>query len=446
MELPNKIDCERFVLGVILRDGDVSNIPDLSANDFFEPKHQDVFAAVLELKNKNVSIDELSATHTLKRIRPDLDIKSCALMINEIINDVQSYTKFSQTWVHEIRRSSNLRKIIKHAEDLKNLAAEDYDPEHIIAYSDAQLKTKLSNYKKTKGLTEMQQEDLETFDRSNDKNAVIGKFRWLTKGSSLLLVSQSGVGKSSFALQFMISLSINSPKGFFGIKAQRPLKIVMLQAENDLGDVAEAFQDITGGMVLDFEQKELLKSNLKIFRDTNSVGKEFLSTIKELIIAHNADVILVDPLLSFAGIELTDQQEMTNFLRHGIARVLEETGAILIAVHHTTKPKSSKDKEGQTPADLAYSGAGASELVNYVREVAVLQRCQGEDPIFKFSLTKRRNRAGLKDLNGDFKPEIYVQHARENNKISWTYSDAPIQMEESNSKGSTKQKGTKYDV
>jgi hypothetical protein len=110
--------------------------------------------------------------------------------------------------------------------------------------------------------------------------------------------------------------------------------------------------------------------------------------------------------------------------------VLEETGAVLLAVHHTTKPRSSKDREGQTDADLAYAGAGASELVNYVREVGVLQRAQGSEPIFKFSLTKRRNRAGMKNIDGDFSHEIYVRHARDRNSIRWEYSTAPEQPQE----------------
>jgi hypothetical protein len=105
--------------------------------------------------------------------------------------------------------------------------------------------------------------------------------------------------------------------------------------------------------------------------------------------------------------------------------VLEETGAVLLAVHHTTKPRSSKDREGQTDADLAYSGAGASELVNYVREVGVLQRAQGSEPIFKFSLTKRRNRAGMKNVEGEFSHEIYVRHSRNKNEVKWEYSHNP---------------------
>ena len=96
-------------------------------------------------------------------------------------------------------------------------------------------------------------------------------------------------------------------------------------------------------------------------------------------------------------------------------------------MHHTGKPKAAADKEGQTVADLAYSGLGSSEFTNYFRECAVLFRCQGEEPIYKFGLTKRRGRAGLKDSEGQFKGEIYIRHAAEKGVIRWESSQAPSQ-------------------
>jgi hypothetical protein len=96
-------------------------------------------------------------------------------------------------------------------------------------------------------------------------------------------------------------------------------------------------------------------------------------------------------------------------------------------MHHTGKPKASADKEGQTTADLAYAGLGSSEFTNWFREVAVLFRCQGEEPIYKFGLTKRRGRAGLKDHENQFKGEIYIRHAAEKGVIRWEYSQPPSQ-------------------
>jgi hypothetical protein len=170
---------------------------------------------------------------------------------------------------------------------------------------------------------------------------------------------------------------------------------------------------------------QTLRDNLHIYRLKGVTGPDFLDEMRRLVKLHAADVVVCDPLMAFAGIQVTDQQEVTNFFRQGVDTILSESGAVLVAVHHTTKPRSAKDTAGQTSADLAYSGGGHSEIVNYVREVAVLQRCPGEEPIFKFSLTKRRNRSGMRDDLGDYAGDIYVRHSPTRGVIRWERSSPP---------------------
>ena len=413
LKLPSAIYAERYLLGVVIRDG--LDIKDLSPADFFEPIHQEIAFCINAINETGNHPDELVVLNALRANNSVVQ----AHYVNSLVTETQQ-SRYNQAWADEIKRTAALRAIAINAEKLIQFANDpNADPESLISYSEGQLKSLVKREKKL-GPVQMNIEAMKTFERKEDPNSVIGN-RWLCKGGSLLLVSQSGVGKSSFALQFLVSLCIN--RQFFGIKAKRPLRVVMLQAENDHGDVAEAYQDITAGMNLYASEQQTLDENLFIYRDTNSVGQVFLDQMRALIELHRADVILVDPLLSFAGIEVADQKQMTEFLRHGVAKILEETGCILIAVHHTTKPKSAKDKEGQTPSDLAYSGAGASELVNYVREVGVLVRQPGEEPVFKFSLTKRRGRAGMLDANGNFAGDIIVRHARQQGQIRWEYGE-----------------------
>ena len=420
LKLPSAIYAERYLLGVVIRDG--LDIKDLSPADFFEPIHQEIAYCVKQINEQGNHPDELVVLNALRANNSTVQ----AHYVNSLVTETQQ-SRYNQAWADEIKRTAALRAIAINAEKLIQFANDpNADPESLISYSEGQLKSLVKREKKL-GPVQMNIEAMKTFERKEDPNSVIGN-RWLCKGGSLLLVSQSGVGKSSFALQFLVSLCIN--RQFFGIKAKRPLRVVMLQAENDHGDVAEAYQDITAGMNLYASEQQTLDENLFIYRDTNSVGQVFLDQMRALIELHRADVILVDPLLSFAGIEVADQKQMTEFLRHGVAKILEETGCILIAVHHTTKPKSAKDKEGQTPSDLAYSGAGASELVNYVREVGVLVRQPGDEPVFKFSLTKRRGRAGMLDANGNFAGDIIVRHARQQGQIRWEYGELSAQAPE----------------
>ena len=52
-----------------------------------------------------------------------------------------------------------------------------------------------------------------------------------------LFVGQSGIGKSSLAMQMAVSWALG--KEVFGIKTVKPLKSLLIQAGNDFGDVSE---------------------------------------------------------------------------------------------------------------------------------------------------------------------------------------------------------------
>jgi hypothetical protein len=267
---------------------------------------------------------------------------------------------------------------------------------------------------------------LMSFKRKDDPTCVLGLNRWLCKGGSMLIVGQSGTGKSSLMMQAAVLWCMG--RDFFGIKPTKPLRAVVLQAENDAGDISEALQDVIAGAYLDSDEKATLRDHLAIFRDTVSTGTTFTAALRKLIIDQRADIVFIDPLLSFAGIDVSDQEQASKFLRHDLAPILLETGAVLVAMHHTGKPKAASDKEGHTVADLAYAGLGSSEFTNWFREVAVLFRCQGEEPIYKFGLTKRRGRAGLKDSAGQFKPEINIRHSSDKEVIRWEYAQPQAEV------------------
>ena len=81
--------------------------------------------------------------------------------------------------------------------------------------------------------------ELAEFDAENDPDNILGN-RWLCKGGSCLFVGQSGIGKSSLCMQMSMNWALG--RTTFGIRPERPLKSLIVQAENDRGDVAEMFQ------------------------------------------------------------------------------------------------------------------------------------------------------------------------------------------------------------
>lgn len=70
--------------------------------------------------------------------------------------------------------------------------------------------------------------------------------RFLCRGGGLLLVGPTGVGKSSLSMQAKILWALGRPA--FGIVPARPLKSLLIQAENDDGDLAEMRDGVIKGL------------------------------------------------------------------------------------------------------------------------------------------------------------------------------------------------------
>jgi hypothetical protein len=101
-----------------------------------------------------------------------------------------------------------------------------------------------------------------------------------------------------------------------------------------------------------------------------------------------------------------------------------ETQVVWVFLHHTGKPKNEKDASAGTISDLAYSGLGSSELVNWAREVAVLRRTDKIKPFFELVLTKRGKRAGLTDKDGKATAFMNLRHAE--GRILWEINDENV--------------------
>ena len=411
MTPPNNVPAERHLLGVLLRDA-LPLPSDLKPSDFFEPVHQDIFSAALSLAVDGIPADELTVSQRLREARSPVDAATVSLLVSDA-----GASTYRPEHVDLITDAALLR-------EASNAASNATDPDTLLDHY-ARLADKRKGSKTRHGPQRMDFDALLSFERKDDPTTVLGNHRWLCKGGSLLIVGQSGTGKSSLMMQAAVHWCLG--RDFFGIKPAKPLRAIVLQAENDAGDISEALQDVMAGAYIDATERLQLRDALAIYRDTVSTGTTFTKALRDLVVSHQADIVFVDPLLSFAGIDVSDQEQASKFLRHDLAPILLETGAVLVAMHHTGKPKASADKEGQTTADLAYAGLGSSEFTNWFREVAVLFRCQGEEPIYKFGLTKRRGRAGLKDHENQFKGEIYIRHAAEKGVIRWEYSQPPSQ-------------------
>jgi hypothetical protein len=406
----NNISVERHVLGATIRDN-APFPPQLKPSDFFEPKHQDVAAAILALQVDGKGVDDITVGDYLRSMGSSVGASDIA--------DLTAYSQFSQLRQEHIDMVSDAAFM----REASLIASKATDPDSLLEHY-ARLGDRRKNVSNKASAQSMPIEELMKFNREADPTNVLGN-RWLCRGGSLVMAGQAGTGKSALMMQAAINWTLG--QDFFGIKTANGMKMrtLVIQAENDAGDVAESMQDQINGLYLDEDQKAELKANMFIYRESVATGREFGDVLRKLVVQHQATIAFIDPLMAFVGADISETSEAAKFLRHIIQPILNETGVIIVFMHHTGKPKSSKDKEGQTAADLAYQLFGSSEVTNWAREIACLQRCQGDEPIYRFGLTKRRSRAGMTD---GFKPcsEIYIRHSPKRGEIRWVRSTPPV--------------------
>ena len=420
-----RLEAERIVIGNAFHDAEwlATAIKDAQPDLFLEPRHRIVWRAIRDTTTPGNPADEVAIMALLQQ-EGTLEQVGGYSSIAEFPARLTGPAPFAARHLESFKEDAKKQRVVEAMKRLSGMAhvlnaAEMADEARRIAALAEPDRKPGDN-----GPSRFDFAELLSFDRESDPTTVLGN-RWLCRGGSCLLVAQTGAGKSALTTQAAMTWAIG--RDFFGIRPKRgALRSLVIQSENDLGDVAESVQGTLAGMGIGASTQlaSEIGQRVAFYREAVRTGEDFGKLLRELVIAHQADLVFIDPLLGFAGIDIADQEAASHFLRHILQPVLTETGVVLFSIHHTTKPKPKAEQAGNTANDLSYLGAGSAELANWHRAVMVLQRDQTaegqpDQPHFTLRLAKRGGRAGLKDGNGDFTTTIPLRHAREPGVIRW---------------------------
>jgi len=257
----------------------------------------------------------------------------------------------------------------------------------------------------------------------NDPNELL-KNRFLCRGGGLLLVGPTGIGKSSFSMQAMILWAIGKP--CFGITPARPLKSLLIQAENDDGDLAEFRDGVIAGLELTPAEVALARQHVFVRRESVATGAEFFSkVVGPLLEHHKPDLLWIDPALAYLGGDTNSQAEVGAFLRNMLNPLLQKHQCGGIVVHHTNKPPTGREKPDWKGGEIAYSGSGSAEWANWSRAVLTI-RGIGLHDVFELHAAKRGARLGWRDAEGGKTYSKFIAHAKESGVVCWISGEPPL--------------------
>jgi len=245
---------------------------------------------------------------------------------------------------------------------------------------------------------------------------------FLRRGGGMLFPGPTGVGKSSFALQLMLSWAAG--RECFGFAPTHALTSLLIQAENDNSDLIEMRDGVLAG--LGFSEAERLQAlaAVRVATVDAASGLAFLAgTVRPLVREHRPDVLWLDPLLSYLGGDVSKQEVVSGFLRNNLNPILHEFGCAVIILHHCNKPKTGQEKPDWKGSDFSYLGAGSAELANWARAIIAI-RSLGSSDVFELRACKRGGRLGWVEDDGHTKRyALNIAHDKRPGVICWRVAD-----------------------
>jgi hypothetical protein len=237
--------------------------------------------------------------------------------------------------------------------------------------------------------------------------------RYLCRGGGMFIFAPSGIGKSVMAVQAAIEFAIGRVS--FGIRPARPLRSLIIQAEDDEGDTIEMAR-IIDHLKLSEPQKKIVGENTWMEFVNDLTGIAFIQAVDRFLEKRPADLVWINPYSSYLGADIKDDKANALFLRNLLNPVLTKRRCGAVIVAHTPKT-NFRDTSEWKPSDWVYAGAGAAVLSNWARAILVVDPTKTQG-VFKFIAAKRGQRIGWTER------ERFYAHSREEGQLLWLPADA----------------------
>ncbi|MDB6025147.1 MAG: hypothetical protein JWM68_1370 [Verrucomicrobiales bacterium] len=251
-----------------------------------------------------------------------------------------------------------------------------------------------------------------------DEDELIGPGRALCIGKVALVVGATGTGKSGLLMQMSVAWAIGRPA--FGFVPKRSLKILIVQAENDDGDVVEARDGVFKGFELTPEERTQCEQNIHVI-STAIAGEQFIRGLEKAVVLQRPDLVIIDPALAYIAGDSRDQSDVKEFLRLQLIPILERHRCGCVLVHHTNKPSNMPER--RVAEQDAYAGSGSNEWANCPRIVITLRRLPGSN-VFELRVTKRGERLKWTDSEGQPTIVRFLRQSGDPEQIFWSEIDS----------------------
>ncbi len=373
---PQNLEAEASVLGCLLLDKDaLIKIADLiTADDFYDPKNQIVYQAIISLFEKNSAIDLLTMTNWLEEKKLMEKVGGSAYL-TQLVNTVPTAAHVVN-YALIVRKKGSLRRLIQTANEISSIGyKEDGDIETILDEAEQKLFGVSQKHLKQNfiPITSVLQETFERIDQLHrDKGALRGlstgfvdlddKLGGLQKSDLIILAARPSMGKTALSLDIMRNVGVGQkiPVGIFSLemsKDQLVDRLLSSQSEVDLWKIRTGHLNDE-----DFErigQAMGVLSEAPIFIDDSAGSNimEIRTKARRLQTEHGVGLIVVDYLQLMEGRSTDNRVQEVSEISRSLKMLARELQVPVLALSQLSRQVENRPDKVPQLADLRESGS-----------------------------------------------------------------------------------------
>lgn len=374
---PHNEEAERSVLGAVMLNKDVLSevLEEVTADDFYNESHKEIFRAIWELYKDNTAVDMLTVCEALKK-RKSLDMAGGRAYIATLTSEVPS-TANAVEYAKIVAEKATLRQMIKTSEDItekgydaKMAAAEILDYAESGIFKIAQKRQK-NDYAKIQDVLLTNIKIIDAAAQNKDK--IVGiptgfkdideKTSGLQRSDLIIVAARPAMGKTAFALNIAQQSAVKAGSSviIFSLemsKEQLGQRLLAMQARVEMQKLKQGDLDRKDWDRITMALDELNNTKI-VIDDTPGISlMEMRNKCRRLKAEQGLDLVVIDylQLMSLQGKTDNRQQEISTISRN-LKLLAREMDCPVIVLSQLSRAPEQRQDHRPILSDLRESGS-----------------------------------------------------------------------------------------
>ncbi|MGN0734981.1 MAG: replicative DNA helicase [Anaerovoracaceae bacterium] len=374
---PHNEEAERSVLGAVMLNKDVLSevLEEVTADDFYNESHREIFRAIWELYKDNVAVDMLTVCEELKK-RKSLDMAGGRAYIATLTAEVPS-TANAVEYAKIVAEKATLRQMIRTSEDItekgydaKMAAGEILDYAESGIFKIAQKRQK-NDYAKIQDVLLTNIKIIDAASQNKDK--IVGiptgfkdldeKTSGLQRSDLIIVAARPAMGKTAFALNIAQQSAVKAGSSviIFSLemsKEQLGQRLLAMQARVEMQKLKQGDLDRKDWDRITMALDELNNTKI-VIDDTPGISiMEMRNKCRRLKAEQGLDLVVIDylQLMSLQGKTDNRQQEISTISRN-LKLLAREMDCPVIVLSQLSRAPEQRQDHRPILSDLRESGS-----------------------------------------------------------------------------------------